>query len=66
MMFSVLSQGYGTYDGTAKKDVQEISDTKVSLNTSEAVGYALLACCNLSRFVITIVDVLVTLLPESI
>jgi len=32
MMFSVLSQGYGTYDGTAKKDVQEISDTKVSLN----------------------------------
>lgn len=66
MMFSVLSQGYGTYDGTAKKDVQEISDTKVSLNICEGADYALLACCNLSRFVVTIVDVLVTLQSESI
>lgn len=30
MMFSLLSQGYGTYDGTAKKDYQEIADQKVS------------------------------------
>ncbi|XP_068752085.1 uncharacterized protein KIAA2012-like [Montipora capricornis] len=27
-MFSILSQGYGTYDGTAKKDVPEIPETK--------------------------------------
>jgi len=28
-MFSLLSQGYGTYDGKAKKDPQEIPDQKV-------------------------------------
>lgn len=35
MMFSLLSQGYGTYDGTAKKDAQEIPDQKVRLTNNK-------------------------------
>lgn len=29
-MFSLLSQGYGTYDGIAKKDAQETHEHKVN------------------------------------
>lgn len=49
MMFSLLSQGYGTYDGTAKKDVQEIpSEQKVN-----TVTYRVDECCRKLRMQFT-------------
>ena len=54
MMFSILSQGYGTYDGTAKKDVQEIPDQKVYRTdqqiepTNRKIAECVSSCCHLS------------------
>lgn len=34
-MFSLLSRGYGTYDGKAKKDTQETREHKVNLSVTD-------------------------------
>ena len=50
VMFSLLSQGYGTYDGRAKKDSrQEIHDRKVRNLTAK-----LLSCPNFVLYFILV------------
>lgn len=34
-MFSLLSQGYGTFDGKAKKDAQETREHKVNRSVTD-------------------------------
>ena len=55
VMFSLLSQGYGTYDGRAKKDSrQEIQDHKV---TNLAAKFFSISCPNFVIYFI-VVDIL--------
>ena len=40
-MFSLLSRGYGTYDGKAKKDTQETREHKVNLSVTDHLQFVL-------------------------